>query len=142
VIGGVYRSGMLGSCACWLSCDWWCLQVRRSSHTSVRRDSHLAQDFWTMAERSFSLFGRTGRSALQIACTPSHAVLMLGVTAPAGCARPCAAQLRVVHNCTCVCAANVVQFFMHRSPHDVVVNDLLRGTILVGRIRAGYFFPW
>jgi len=30
---------------------------------------------------------------------------------------------------------------MHRSPHDVVVNDLLRGTVLVGRICAGYFFP-
>jgi len=42
------------------------LQVWCSCHLPVRRDSHLAQDFWPVAERSFSLFWCTGGTALQV----------------------------------------------------------------------------
>jgi len=49
------------------------MQVGCSSHVSVRGDSHLAQDFWSMAERSFSLFGCTGGPTLQVAYRRSSA---------------------------------------------------------------------
>lgn len=44
------------------------VQVGCPGHLPVRGDSHLAQDFWTMAECSFSLFGRTSSPTLQVAC--------------------------------------------------------------------------
>jgi len=59
---------------CWLASP---MQVRCSSHVSVGGNTHLAQDFRTMAERSFSLFGRTGRPALQVTCLHAELVIVL-----------------------------------------------------------------
>jgi len=68
--------------------------------------------------------------------------MVLGVGGDtAGSARSLVYSAAQRHAHACVCAANLVQFFMHRSLDDVVVHSLLRDTVLIGRIRVRYFFP-